>query len=365
MSGSAALTVVLGGGGVGKTTTAAALGLAHARGGRRVLVVTVDPARRLADALGVEIGIEACRVEVGGTPLYARMPDSRRSVDRFAEWLFEDPEALRRVQENGMYRELGNSLAGVHEVISIAFVDHELGSGLYDEVVLDTAPSRHALEFLDYPARLGRMLEARTLEWVAGLARLAGVALDERPGERGLLSWGKKRVGNLVSHLVGAQAIRDIGALFTEFVPVRGRWLSLVKSVERRMHSADTRYVIVSGPSGSSLDDAEYLVGQLRARSLAPSEILLNRAVDEIPPWLTALHDDPDPVLAPALRAYRTEFSARALQTRIARERLADLPSTRLPVRGLPALRTADPRAILEALATALVVPLQSTGSHE
>ncbi len=358
VSAAAALTVVLGGGGVGKTTTAAALGLAHARAGRRVLVVTVDPARRLADALGVEIGIEASLVEVGGTTLHARMPDSRHSVDRFAEWLFEDPEALRRVQENGMYRELGNSLAGVHELISIAFVDHELGSGLYDEVVLDTAPSRHALEFLDYPARLGRMLEARTLEWVAGLARLAGVALDERPDDRGIVSWGKKRVGNLVSHLVGAQAIRDIGALFQEFVPVRGRWLSLVRSVEQRMQSADTRYVIVSGPSGSSLDDAGYLLGELRARSLAPGEILLNRAVDEIPTWIAGLGDSVRPELAPALDAYRAEFTARALQTRIARERLGELASDRLPVRGLPALRTADPRAILEALAAALAAPV-------
>lgn len=354
MSDAAALTVVLGGGGVGKTTTSAALGLAHARAGRRVLVVTVDPARRLADALGVEIGTEACRVEVGGTTLHARMPDSRQSVDRFAEWLFEDREALARVRANGMYRELGNSLAGVHELISIAFVDHELGSGLYDEVILDTAPSRHALEFLDYPARLGRMLEARTLEWVAGLARLAGAALDARPDERGLLSWGKKRVGNLVSHLVGAQAIRDIAALFAEFVPVRERWLTLVRSVERRMRSDSTRYVIVSGPSGSSLDDADYLLGELRARQLMPSEILLNRAVDEIPPWLVALDDAADPALAAALVAYRSEFRARVLQTRIARERLDDLGSARLPVHGLPALRTADPRAILEALATAL-----------
>ena len=282
------------------------------------------------------------------------MPDSRSSVDRFAEWLFEDPEALARVKANGMYRELGNSLAGVHELISIAFVDHELGSGLYDEVVLDTAPSRHALEFLDYPARLGRMLEARTLEWVAGLARLAGVALDARPGDRGLLNWGKKRVGNLVSHIVGADAIRDIAALFAEFVPVRERWLALVRSVEARMRSATTRYVIVSGPSGSSLDDAEYLLGELRARQLAPSEILLNRAVDAMPPWLAALDDNIDPALAAALAAYRAEFRARVVQTQIARERLGDIASARLPIRGLPALRSSDPRAILEALAAVL-----------
>lgn len=354
MTTGAALTVVLGGGGVGKTTTSAALGLAHARAGRRVLVVTVDPARRLADALGVSIGTEARPIDVGGTTLFARMPDSRASVDLFAEWLFQDPAALARVRNNGMYRELGNSLAGVHELVSVAFVDQELGSGLYDEVILDTAPSRHALEFLDYPARLARMLEGRSLEWVAGLARLAGVALDVRPEQRGLLSWGKKRVGNLVSHLVGAEAIRDIAALFAEFVPVRERWLALLGSVERRMRSADTRYLIVSGPSGSSLDDAEYLLGELRTRSLRPSEILLNRAVDASPAWLAALDQAQEPALAAALDAYRLEFRARVLQTRIARERLADLGSERLPVRGLPALRTADPRAILEALAAEL-----------
>ena len=354
MTRDAALTVVLGGGGVGKTTTSAALGLARARLGRRVLVVTVDPARGLADALGVAIGIEACAIEVDGTTLHARMPDSRHSVDRFAEWLFEDPAARARVQDNGMYKELRNSLAGVHELISVAFVDHELGSGLYDEVVLDTAPSRHALEFLDYPARLGRMLEAKTLEWVASLARLAGVALDARPDDRGLLSWGKKRVGNLVSHLVGAEAIRDIAALFAEFVPVRERWLGLVRSVEQRMRADSTRYVIVSGTSGSSLDDAEYLLGELRDRSLSPSELLLNRAVDAPPAWLTALDDADSPVLARALDAYRAEYRARALQTRIARERLDDLGGARLPIRGLPSLRTSDPRMILTSLADAL-----------
>jgi anion-transporting ArsA/GET3 family ATPase len=90
---SAALTVVVGGGGVGKTTTSAALGLAFARQGRRTLVVTVDPARRLADALGVQIGIEACPICVDGTELWARMPDAGRPVDLFVSWLFDDPAA--------------------------------------------------------------------------------------------------------------------------------------------------------------------------------------------------------------------------------------------------------------------------------
>ncbi|MBK7583606.1 MAG: AAA family ATPase [Myxococcales bacterium] len=350
---SAALTVVVGGGGVGKTTTSAALGLAFARQGRRTLVVTVDPARRLADALGVQIGIEACPIQVDGTDLWARMPDAQRSVDLFVTWLFDDPAARARVFENGMYRELSNALSGVHELISVAFIDHELNSGRYDEVVLDTAPSRHALEFLDYPGRLGRMLEARTLEWMVGLAKLAGSALDDRPDDRGLLAWGKKRVGHLVSNLVGVVAIRDIAALFAEFMPVREKWLDLTRRVEERIRMPSTRYVIVTGPSGSSLDDAAYLVGELRERSLGASAVLLNRAVSEAPAWVSELEAriSSEPELSSALGAYRDEYAAREGQTARALVELGRMLDKKTPLSALPTLRTSDPRVILVALA--------------
>jgi len=241
----------------------------------------------------------------------------------------------------------------VHELISVAFIDHELESGRYDEVVLDTAPSRHALEFLDYPARLGRMLEAKTLEWMVGLAKLAGATLEDRPDERGLFAWGKKRVGHLVSNLVGAVAIRDIAALFAEFLPVREKWLHLVRNVERRIALPSTRYVIVTGPSGSSLDDATYLVDQLRARSLPTSAVLLNRAVTAPPVWVQALEASlpAAPELAPALAAYRAEYAAREAQTRAATAALGDLVPKQTPLVALPALKTSDPREILIALA--------------
>lgn len=348
---SAALTVVVGGGGVGKTTTSAALALALARQGRRTLVVTVDPARRLADALGVQIGIESCPIRIDGTELCARMPDAHKSVDLFVSWLFDDPAARARVFENGMYKELSNALAGVHELISVAFIDHELESGRYDEVVLDTAPSRHALEFLDYPGRLGRMLEAKTLEWMVGLARLAGSTLDERPDDRGLLAWGKKRVGHLVSNLVGVVAVRDIAALFAEFLPVREKWLHLVKNVERRIALPSTRYVIVTGPSGSSLDDAEYLVGELRERSLSASAVLLNRAVGAAPAWVGALEGRDAPELGEAITAYRDEYAAREAQTRAAVAALRGMLPAKTPLAALPTLKTSDPREILIALA--------------
>lgn len=354
------LTVVVGGGGVGKTTSSAALCLSAARAGKKSLVVTVDPARRLADALGVRVGIESCAVTVDGVELFARMPDARRSVDVFADWLFEDPAARQRVKDNGMYKELGNALAGVHELICIAFVDHELESGRYDEVVLDTAPSRHALEFLDYPSRLGRMLEARTLEWVAALGRIAGATLDDRPEGRGLFAWGRRRVAELVGNLVGVHAVRDIANLFGEFVLVRERWLELAERVARRLRSSGTRYVVVTGSGGASLDDAEFLLSELGTRQLKPSAVVLNRAVEKPPAWLTEIvaKNANEPVLAAAVRAYVSEYDARAAQTARARHRLERLlPSDTLLT--LPALRSNEPLEILRTLSDGLSPVIQ------
>ena len=125
------LTVCVGGGGVGKTTASAALALSLARTQRRTLVITVDPARRLADALGTEVGRHAQPVSLDRSEsyLFARMPDSRMSLDDFAQWLFEDPEQRQRVMANPAYLELGDSLAGVHELITIGLLQTEVDSG--------------------------------------------------------------------------------------------------------------------------------------------------------------------------------------------------------------------------------------------
>ncbi|HQB46917.1 MAG TPA: ArsA-related P-loop ATPase, partial [Polyangiaceae bacterium] len=169
------LSVCVGGGGVGKTTTSAALALSLAQRKRKTLVITVDPARRLADALGTEVGRHAQPVTLdrAGGMLFARMPDSRMSLDDFVLWLFEDPVQRQRVMNNPAYRELGDSLAGVHELITIGLLQTEIDSGHWDEVVLDTAPSRHALAFLTYPSRLLGLLEAKALAWLAALASTA------------------------------------------------------------------------------------------------------------------------------------------------------------------------------------------------
>jgi anion-transporting ArsA/GET3 family ATPase len=346
---------MVGGGGVGKTTTTAALGLARARQGERVLVVTVDPARRLADALGVTVGSETSRILLDGIELHVRMPDPRRAVDQFAEWLFsDDPVRGERVRHNPLYRELSDALLGMYELVTTAIIDQELGSGQYDQVVLDTAPSRHALDFIDSPGRLLSMLEARTLRWAGQLGRHAGASLSRRPTGRGLLGWGKRRMEALVANLIGVPAVRDTAEFFVDLVAVRERWLGVLRSVERRLRASDTRFWVVAGPSGAALDDAEYLVRELERRNLPPDRVLINRMVHEVPEWLTVLHRGPGSELCALVQDYLTEHEALVLQARRARERMGRLLAPGTPLACLPLIRTSDPAIILRILADAL-----------
>lgn len=354
---SSRLTVVVGGGGVGKTTTSAAFALSRARQGQRTLVVTVDPARRLADALGVSVGIHASPVDIDGTTFHARMPDARKSVDLFARWLFDGaPEQRDRVLANRMYQELRDSVAGIHELICVAFIEHELQSNAWDEVVLDTAPSRHALEFLDYPGKLARMLDGKAMEWVAQLADVAGIALEERPKGNRLFEWGKKRVGSLIGNIVGLEALGSIAELFLALASRRDRWLELVRQVEWRLKQPSTRYLIVTAVHGSALDDAEFLDQELRERGLEPSGVLLNRAQDEVPDWLEQLHGaatDSGP-LASAVEANLKVAQARQLQTQRARTRLGNGAAQNSFMMVLPRVESIEPRLILQELAEPL-----------
>jgi len=349
------LSVIVGGGGVGKTTTAAALALARARAGAKALVITVDPARRLADALGVSVGSDTSRVQIDGVSLHARMPDSRRSVEQFADWLFaERPEVGKRVRDNPLYRELADALVGMHEMVCVAIVNQELASGDYDEVVLDTAPSRHALEFIDYPTRLVQMLEARTLRWIASMASYAGVSLADQPRGRGLLAWGKRRIQALLGKVAGNLALSDVSALFQDLIQVRERWLELLGQVQQRLDSEQTRYLVVSAPGDASLADAEYLLLELSRRSRRTHGVFVNRAVERVPAWLTDLDPGQDELLAAVHRDYLAEYQARASRTAHARERIARAAGPDVPLKVLPALPTSDPRVILSGLADVL-----------
>jgi anion-transporting ArsA/GET3 family ATPase len=174
--------VCAGGGGVGKTTTSAALAVALARDGARVLVVTIDPARRLAGAMGVAISDVATPVPLVGAKgsLHALMPDPRRSMRTFLEHLFAGhPAGRERLLSNRLYQGLADAAAGVHELVAMNLVAHASVGGAFEVIVIDTAPSRHAIDFVTYPGRLAALLSGRPVGWLAGLAQRAATP----PGE--------------------------------------------------------------------------------------------------------------------------------------------------------------------------------------
>src|SRR5262249_15012957 len=170
------IVVCLGSGGVGKTTTAATLALAGARHGKKTLVLTIDPARRLASSLGLpkldheerevptEILTQAGPVAPGGR-LFAMMLDQKRAFDEAVERYAKDPEAVKRILENSIYRQISGSLTGSHEYAAMAKlyqIDHERD---YELIVVDTPPTAHALDFLDAPEKVSGAIDSPAVEW--------------------------------------------------------------------------------------------------------------------------------------------------------------------------------------------------------
>lgn len=361
MSRSPRLTICVGGGGVGKTTTSSALALAMARQGQNTLVITVDPARRLADALGVDVG-QATTVtrfdERAGERLFAKMPDPRSSMADFTTWLFEDPAQRQRFQQNPAYRELADSLAGVHELLTIGLLQTEIDSGAFDEVVLDTAPSRHALAFLTYPSRLLELLEAKALAWLSALSTTGG---DER---RGFFAWGRQKVEGVFGKIIGVSGVMNLSAMFAELVSVRGRWADLARRTDGMLRDARTRYLVIGAPTGAALADIEYLLGALDRRKLRPSAVVLNRAEREASPAvsgttaLLASHpgivsSDDEARIRQALTGLESEHRARAIAADDAERRLLSRLPRGTPLVRLPYVGPRPPQDIVRVLADA------------
>lgn len=347
--------VCAGGGGVGKTSTSAALALALARAGRRTLVVSIDPARRLAGAMGIELTDEvreAALPEAGGR-LFALMPDPRRSLGTFVSHLFEDDrEARARVLGSGLYRALADAAAGVHELVAMNLVARAAQHDRFDALVIDTAPSRHAIDFVTYPARLSALLGGRAVAGLADLARKqdeAAAGGDKRGG--GLLSWGADRVEALVARVTGPTLVRDTAALFADLSRVRERFVELTERASALLLGERSTYLLVGAPSGAARDDVLYLAQRLQKLGRAPRAVLLNRADTHAAPWAVTLRASgplPGPVSA-ALDALERERATREVAADAFSRELAK-KLAKVPLLRLPHVEATEPAAVVAAL---------------
>ena len=288
--------VFCGSGGVGKTSTAAAAALGAAvHVGGRVLVLTIDPAKRLADALGLE-GIgnierrvpEAVLRECGLHPrgeLWAAMLDTKASWDDLVLRHAPDEETAYRILDNRLYANLTSRFVQSHDYIAMERLYDLHSTGKYDLIVVDTPPSRNALDFLDAPQRMAEFFGGRLLRTLTMPYRLGG-----RRGAR-LVNFASKPFYQVADRILGTQFLQDIAEFFLNFETMYTGFVTRAHGVERLMHDRRTGFVVVTTLEGAPLREADFFCTELTARDFHLAAMVLNRVM---PGWLL------DPAVATA-----------------------------------------------------------------
>ena len=262
--------ICCGSGGVGKTTTSAALALAHARAGHRVAVLTIDPARRLADSLGVgPLGNSAQRVPLPeGQRLDAMMLDMKATWDQLVERLAPSPQERDRILENRYYRFASTRLAGSHEYMAMERLYELYESGDYDVVVLDTPPSRHAVEFLRAPGRIAGLFDEGVMTWLALPKDSRGFRALER---------GSEVVTGVLKRLIGRGTIGEIAEFFDA---MQGLWDALRDrgtAVDELLRSDEVRFLLVTTPAPAARAEARTFRALLEDNGMPLAGFVVNR----------------------------------------------------------------------------------------
>jgi anion-transporting ArsA/GET3 family ATPase len=268
------IIVCCGSGGVGKTTTAAAIGLRAAERGRQVCVLTVDPARRLAQSMGLTSLDNTPRVvdgidEAGGGSLHAMMLDMKRTFDEIVE-AHADPGRAAQILANPFYQSLSSSFAGTQEYMAMEKLGQLRRSDEWDLIVVDTPPSRSALDFLDAPERLGRFLDGRLIRVLTAPVKAT------RPFGR-VLNAGLSVMTGALTRLLGAQVLRDAQTFIAAFDTMFGGFRERAEATYRLLQAPGTSFLVIAMPEPDALREASYFVERLAEERMPLAGLLLNR----------------------------------------------------------------------------------------
>jgi anion-transporting ArsA/GET3 family ATPase len=272
--GESSLVVVCGSGGVGKTTMAAALGTALATSrDARVLVLTVDPARRLADALGLSgIGNDPVCVDLaahaGRGSLHVAMIDTKVSWDALIDRHAPTPEIRDRVLANPLYRNLTERFVHSHDYIAMERLYAEFTSGNYDVIVVDTPPSRNALDVLDAPRRMREFFGSRLLKLLTTATSTGVLSLASRP------------FFQVADRILGQRFLGDITEFFTLLRSMESGFVTRATDVERTLQDEHTAFVVVTTLETAPLYEAQFLLAELTKRKFGLRGVVANRVID-------------------------------------------------------------------------------------
>jgi anion-transporting ArsA/GET3 family ATPase len=273
--------VTTGAGGVGKTTTAAALGVAAAREGRRTLVLTIDPARRLAQAMGLEhLDDTPARVplpdDVPGE-LHAMMLDMQTTFDRLVDTHATSPAHARAIKDNRIYRTLSSTLSGTQEYMAMERL-HELHeSGGWDLLVVDTPPTRSALDFLDAPKRMTSFLDGRLLRLLLKPSVAAGKGVGK------VVGFGATTFMRVAGKVTGMDLLEDLADFFRNFEGMYDGFKERAAEVLELLQEPSSQFVVVTSPEPPPLREARFFLERLEQEGLNAAGLVVNRIRPEVP----------------------------------------------------------------------------------
>ena len=334
--------VCCGTGGVGKTTTAAALAIEGARRGRRTIVVTIDPAKRLANALGLdELSNTPKEIErdrwdptnnaVAGGRLFALMLDTEGTFDQLVDKYALSGEQAETILDNRFYRNIAGALSGTQEYMAMEKLYELHDSDAFDLIIVDTPPTRHALDFLDAPQRLTRLLDNRMFRMLMVPAstamRIGGFAATA------LLK--------TISRVVGTEAVDDVVAFFRAFEGMEQGFRERAGQVTELLGSTETAFVLITSPRRDAVEEAEFFAEQLVEGMYSVDALIVNRVhprfTEDSPDALRVRAASAAPALGDRLRNLADfEDIARHERAELAglEARVGDAPITYVPELG-------------------------------
>jgi anion-transporting ArsA/GET3 family ATPase len=315
------IVVCVGSGGVGKTTTAATLALAAARRGKKTLVLTIDPAKRLANSLGlVALGHSVQEVDRtlvhGGAPsttgeLHAMMLDQKAAFDEVVTRHAKDPAAVQRILANPVYAQISGSLAGAQEYAAMAKLHDFDRSGAWDTIVVDTPPTAHALDFLDAPRKLSEAIDSPAIEWFRKLQGGSGSGWS-LVGKTGAF------VLKRLAKFVGSKFIDDLGVFFTEFNDILGGFRARADETFALLRQPRVGFLLVASPEPMAVREALYFHDRLLTANMPFVGFVVNKVHPALPiradePALAAALGDHAGVAALGLSGTTRTMAAHAL----------------------------------------------------
>ncbi|MSP24942.1 MAG: ArsA family ATPase [Myxococcales bacterium] len=363
------MILCVGCGGVGKTTTCAALGLAAARRGKRVLCLTIDPAKRLAQSFGLDaVGPEFRRIDprvfseagiaVQGT-LTVAMLDVKSTFDGLVTALAPSEEKRKRILDNVLYQYVSTKLAGTQEYMAMEKLYALKDDPAFDLILLDTPPTSHALDFLDAPERLVAAIDSAAVRWFLDSFRSSGVM------SLNLLKRTAAMVLRGIGRIIGGGLLEQVAAFVTEMNELFGGWRARAERVSAALRGPDVGYVLVTTPEPMSLREISFFAERLLQEKMAPSAFVVNRCrgvAGEVP----ASHEVKEQLEARGLATdddfVRRVLDAAALERRLGERDRKNLSSMKWALEGdaSPPLVTVPefPRDIHDVRRLALVAAL-------